>query len=120
MTDALVPSNPEQVPTGQMLIYQDGALNLQVRLDGQSVWLTQAGMAELLQTTKQNVSLHIQNIYEEGELSPEATVKQYLTVAPRHRRVGRHQIWRPTFCVNTLSANRLHRAKKFAAIKCAR
>ncbi len=46
-------------PEGQVLIYQDGALNLQVRLDGQTVWLTQAGMAELFQTTRQNITLHI-------------------------------------------------------------
>ena len=45
-----------------------------------SFWLTQKLMAELFQTTKQNISLHIQNIYNEGELPPEATVKEYLTV----------------------------------------
>nr|QNO57868.1 hypothetical protein OIIBKNPK_00004 [Methanosarcinales archaeon ANME-1 ERB7] len=45
-----------------------------------SFWLTQKLMAELFQTTKQNISLHIQNIYNEGELPLEATVKEYLTV----------------------------------------
>src|SRR5262249_38790520 len=80
------------VPTGQMLIYQDGALNLQVRLDGQTVWLSQIGMAELFQTSKQNISLHLQNIYEEGELRPEATVKQYLTVQTEGSRQVRRAI----------------------------
>ena len=80
MSTDLVPTNPEPAPSGQMLIYSDGGLRLQVRLDGQTVWLTQAGMAELFQTTKQNISLHIQNVFEEGELAPEVTVKQYLTV----------------------------------------
>ena len=67
---------------GQFLVYQaeDGKLKLDVRFEDESVWLTQQLMAELFQTTKQNISLHIQNIYEEGELIPEATVKKYLTV----------------------------------------
>ena len=75
------PTSPGGLPpSGNMLIYQDGATRLQVRLDGQTVWLPQVAIAELFQTTKQNVSLHIQNIFEEGELDPMATVKQYLTV----------------------------------------
>ena len=49
-------------------------------MEGGTVWLPQSGMVELYQTTKQNVSLHIQNIYEEGELAREATVKHCLTV----------------------------------------
>jgi len=67
---------------GQFLVYQaeDGKLKLDVRLEDESVWLNQQLMADLFQTTKQNISLHIQNIYEEGELVPEATVKKYLTV----------------------------------------
>lgn len=66
----------------QILIYQSGLgkMRLEVRLQDETVWLTQELMAELYQTTKQNISLHIQNIYEEGELAPEATVKKYLTV----------------------------------------
>jgi hypothetical protein len=46
----------------------------------ESVWITQVQMTELFQTTKQNISLHIKNIYEEGELETEGTVKEYLTV----------------------------------------
>ncbi len=65
---------------GQMLIYQDAGLNLQVRLDGETVWLTQAQIAELFQTTPQNITLHITAIYEEHELSAEATCKDYLRV----------------------------------------
>jgi hypothetical protein len=70
-----------QPPGGQLLIYQDGGLNLQVRLDGQTVWLTQAAMAELYQTSKQNVSLHIQNILDDKELQSDSVVKDYLTTA---------------------------------------
>lgn len=67
---------------GQFLVYQaeDGKVKLDVRLEDETVWLTQQMMADLFQTTKQNISIHIQNIYGEGELSPEATVKKYLTV----------------------------------------
>ena len=75
----------ENLPAPQdsrILIYQSdsGETRLEVRLEEETVWLTQNLMAELYQTTKQNISLHIQNIYEEGELAPEATVKEYLTV----------------------------------------
>jgi hypothetical protein len=77
MSGNLVPSN-----SGEFLLYQteDGQTRIQVRVEGETVWLSQKQMADLFQTTKQNVSLHIQNIYEEGELIPTATVKQYLTV----------------------------------------
>lgn len=65
---------------GQLLIYNDGASKLQVRIDGQSVWLTQRLMAELYQVTVANVNQHLAAIYEEGELSEQATIKQYLIV----------------------------------------
>jgi hypothetical protein len=79
-------ADPEPQPAGQLLIYSDGALNLQVRLDGQTVWLTQAQMAELYQTSKQNVSLHIQNILDDKELPSESVVKEYLTTAADAKR----------------------------------
>lgn len=69
-------------PGGQILIYRDGALKLQVRLDGQTVWLTQAGMAELYQTTPQNITIHIKGIYDEEELEEGATCKEFLQVRP--------------------------------------
>lgn len=58
----------------------DGKTRLNLRVEADSVWLSQLEIAELFQTTKQNVSLHARNIFEEGELSPEATVKESLTV----------------------------------------
>jgi hypothetical protein len=82
--------NDESTPQGQMLIYTDGSLKLQVRLDGQTVWLTQAQMAELYQTTPQNVTLHIQGIYDDGELPEDATCKEYLQV----RQEGSRQVQR--------------------------
>lgn len=73
--------SPEE-PKGELLIYrsEDGQVKLEVRLENETMWLTQKMMAELFQTSKQNISQHIQSIYEEGELSPEATVKKFLTV----------------------------------------
>ena len=60
--------NPPEPPTGQVLVYQDGSQNIQVRLDGETVWLTQAQIAELYQTTPQNITIHIRSIYDENEL----------------------------------------------------
>jgi hypothetical protein len=67
---------------GQFLVYraEDGRVQIDVRLENETVWLTQQHMAELFQTTKQNVSVHLQNIFAERELDREATVKYYLTV----------------------------------------
>jgi hypothetical protein len=66
----------------EILIYQsaDGNTKVDVRLEDETVWLSQSQLADMFQTTKQNISLHIKNIFEEGELEPEATVKDYLTV----------------------------------------
>lgn len=64
------------------LVYQaeDGTFKIDVRLEDETVWLTQQHMAELFQTTQQNISLHIQTIYDEGELQREATHKKFLSV----------------------------------------
>ncbi|MFZ2899631.1 MAG: virulence RhuM family protein [Saprospiraceae bacterium] len=69
--------------TSNILIYhtQDGNTKIQVQLTENTVWLTQADMVELFQTTKQNISLHIKNIFEEGELDENSVVKEYLTTA---------------------------------------
>jgi hypothetical protein len=75
--DSIVPKG------GEIVIYQTegGQTKIEVRLEGESLLLNQAGLAELYQTTKQNISLHIKNIYEEGELSEDSVVKEYLTTA---------------------------------------
>ncbi|MCK9303453.1 MAG: virulence RhuM family protein [Bacteroidales bacterium] len=65
----------------EIILYQpDNSVKLEVRVENETVWLTQAQMVDLFQTTKQNISLHISNIYKEGELYKEATIKEYLTV----------------------------------------
>ena len=65
---------------------EDGQSEIDVRLENETVWLTQAQMVELFQTTKQNVSLHLNNLYKEGELEKEGTVKEYLTVQQEGKR----------------------------------
>ncbi|PIU68561.1 hydroxyacid dehydrogenase [candidate division WWE3 bacterium CG06_land_8_20_14_3_00_42_16] len=67
----------------QIILYQapDGQTKIEVKLQDETVWLIQAQMAELFQTTKQNVSLHIKNIFSEKELDENSVVKEYLTTA---------------------------------------
>jgi len=66
----------------EIIIYQtdDGHTKIDVRMEDETVWLTQAQMVELFQTTKQNISLHINNAFKESEVEPLSTVKEYLTV----------------------------------------
>jgi hypothetical protein len=71
-----MPNNPEPAPSGQIIIYQDAGLNLQVRLDGQTVWLTQRLIAELYQVSVPTVNEHLANIYEESELDPSPTIRK--------------------------------------------
>lgn len=59
---------------------EDGKSEIQLRAEQDTVWLSQLEIAELFDTTKQNASLHLKNIFEDGELSTEATVKESLTV----------------------------------------
>ena len=79
---------------GEIILYQreDGAVQIDVRVEDETVWLTQQQIAELFDTTKQNVNLHIQNIFNEGELLPEATVKKSLTVQNEGAREVRRQL----------------------------
>jgi len=65
-----------------LIIYtsDDGQKRINLRVEADSVWLPQQEIAELFQATKQNVSLHAKNIFDDGELSPAATVKESLTV----------------------------------------
>ncbi len=67
---------------GEMLIYRtdDGQIKLDVRLENETIWLTQQMIAKLFQVSIPNVSMHIKNVYEEGELAPESTIKKCLTV----------------------------------------
>ena len=72
----------------EFLLYvaEDGQTRIDVRVQDETVWLNQLQLADLFQTTKQNISLHIKNVFKEGELEPGATVKDYLTVQTEGRR----------------------------------
>jgi hypothetical protein len=66
----------------EIILYQpNDSVKLEVRLEDETVWLTQAQMAELFTTTKQNISLHIGNIFKEKELTKDSVVKESLTTA---------------------------------------
>jgi len=70
-------------PQAQVLLYQasDGATRLEVRMEDETVWLSQNQMAELFQTSVPNVSMHIRNVFAEGELQPASVVKEFLIAA---------------------------------------
>jgi len=65
----------------EIAIYQlDNDIQLEVRIENETVWLTQAQMADLLQTTVPNINIHLKNIFEEGELEKFRTIKDFLIV----------------------------------------
>lgn len=71
-----------RMENGEFVLYQpDGSTRLEVLVEAETVWLTQSQMTMLFQTTKQNVSLHINNIFKEGELEKISVVKDFLTTA---------------------------------------
>ena len=88
-------------------MYQpDETIRLEVRMGEDTVWLTQQQMADLFNATKQNVSLHINNIYDEGELERGATVKDYLTVQKEGKRMVNRKHSMPTHRSSTSSNRR--------------
>lgn len=74
--------------TSQILPYQaeDGQTKIEVQLQDETVWLTQRHMAELFQTSKQNIGQHLKNIFEEGELEESSVVKKFFTTAADGKR----------------------------------
>jgi hypothetical protein len=70
-------------PQGQFLVYtaEDGQVKIDVRLENETVWLTQKLMAELFQTTLPNINIHLKNIFDEGELSRDSVIKESLITA---------------------------------------
>ncbi len=83
---------------GEIIIYQSpqGDMKIDVRLQDETVWLSQRQIAELFQTTPQNITLHLKNIYEEGELQEDATCKDFLQV----QKEGRRNVQRSLTCYN--------------------
>lgn len=78
----------------QIIIYQtpDGETSVDVTIEQDTVWLSQNQMAELFQSSKQNISLHVNNIFKEGELEKNATVKESLTVQNEGKRPVKRKV----------------------------
>jgi len=81
------------LPKSEIILYQteDGRTRVECRFEDETLWLTQAQIAELFQTSVPNINLHLKAIYDEGELSEGATIKSYLIV----RQEGSRQVSRP-------------------------
>ena len=82
----------------EIILFENQGVKLEVNLKDETVWLSQQQMADLYDTTKQNISLHIKNIFDEEELDINSTVKEFLTVQKEgNRKVERkfkHNFWR--------------------------
>lgn len=78
----MTPNDPDLAASPGFLLYQteDGQTRVECRLEDETLWLTQAQMAELFQTTVPNINNHLKTIFEEGELREEATIQEYLIV----------------------------------------
>ena len=79
---------------GEIVIYQtpDGETSIDVMFDQETVWLTRSQMEELFLSTRQNITTHIRNIFNEGELDPTATVKEALTVQQEGKRTIQRKV----------------------------
>ena len=86
--------NLPEKSNSQILIYQteSGKTKIEVRLENETVWLTQQLMAELFQTTRENITLHISNVYKEGELGESSTCKDFLLVQVEGTRKVRRKV----------------------------
>jgi hypothetical protein len=82
------PKEPNPPSKGQFLVYQteDGQVKIDVRLQGETAWLTQAHMATLFQTTVPNVNMHLRNIFAEGELQANSVIQEFLITAADGKR----------------------------------
>ena len=83
----------KELRKGEIIIYtsEDGSISLDTKLENDTIWLTQDMMAQLFDTTKQNISLHIINIFKDEELDEISTVKKFLTVRKEgNRNVSRN------------------------------
>jgi hypothetical protein len=80
--------------TGEVIIYRDegGQVQLDVRLEHETVWLTQQQLAELFGTTRENITIHLGNIFDEGELDRAATSKDFLQVRQEGARTVRRTV----------------------------
>ncbi|MDI9889658.1 RhuM family protein [Microbacterium sp. IEGM 1404] len=94
MQEQGAPSVIQPQPSGEVLLYQrgDGAPALDVRLDTDTVWLSQQQIAELFHTTRENITMHLRHVYDQGELDREATSKDFLQVRVEGARSVRRSV----------------------------
>lgn len=80
--------------SGEVILYQrdDGVPALEVRLDAETVWLSQQQIAELFQTSRENITMHLRNVFDEGEVDREATCKDFLQVRREGARTVRRTV----------------------------
>ena len=80
MADKLTPTD---FPQGELLFYtsKDGKVKMEIHVENETIWMSQQMMAELFQTTKQNIAKHLKRIFEQGELQEESVVNYWLTTA---------------------------------------
>ena len=83
-----------------LVIFEDDAQQVEVRLEGETVWLTQRQMGELFGTTAENVLMHLKNVFRDGELDESATTKDFLAV----RQEGSRQVKGPDGAAGDASA----------------
>lgn len=82
------------VPSGEIILYQteDGRTRVECRFEHETLWMSQALMAELFQTSPQNITLHLKALYSEGEIVDQATCKEYLQVRQEGTREVRRSV----------------------------
>ena len=87
-------STPDNSPSGEVLVYEaaDGSVRVDVRLERDTVWLTQRQMSEVFETTPENVLMHLKNVFGDGELEEFATTKEFLVVQSEGRRQVRRNL----------------------------
>ena len=92
--DSVNGETPEAGPGGEVAVYEsaEGEVRVDVRLDRETVWLTQRQMAQVFDTTPENVLMHLRNVFTSGELEPEATTKEFLAVRTEGRRRVRRRL----------------------------
>lgn len=97
-------------PQGEIILYQpDETVRLEVRIEDETVWLTQAQIVDLFQSSKANISEHIKNIYDLNELEQSATVRNFRTVRKEGKRMVQRLLtyyeWSTSTAVTTVSSS---------------
>ena len=102
---SLIPADDDPEDTGELLFYrtEDGQNRIQLRLHGGTVWLTQKQLSELYQVSVKTVNEHLVTLYDDGELSPEATIRKFRivqfhkTATPHRERPPKQRTYPPAF-----------------------